>query len=103
LFNTLLGQNLQKRLDHIALGLEREISDEEEEEEEVSVYEYETELDDLIDEYDKDYLEFLENEEAVRADPADDDPPPSDKSRVTGYRKYDQLRQEDEILGGGGH
>lgn len=59
-----IEQNLEKRQQHIALGLEREISDEEEDEEEATQYAYQTEEDEIIDELDKGYLEHREMQEA---------------------------------------
>lgn len=100
--------NLPKRLHHIQLGLDREISDEEEEEieeEEETQYIYETEEDILIDEFDKDYIEHLDLAEAARADPfVEEGGEPSGVGkggRVAGHNHYDQLKQEDEILGNG--
>ncbi len=55
------------------LGLEREISeDEEEEEQEEFYYEYETDEDIVIDEYDKDFIDYQERMEAEGADPFGD-------------------------------
>ena len=54
----------------MALGLDREISDIEEDEEAVEHYEYKTEMDEVIEEDDKEYLEHLDLEESARADPA---------------------------------
>lgn len=54
---------MPRRLKHIELGLEREISeDEEEEEEQVSQWEYETEDQEDVDEYDLGYMEMVERE-----------------------------------------
>jgi hypothetical protein len=101
---------VEARNHRINLQLERQISeDEEEEEEQGSVYEYETEEDDVIDEYDKEYIEYLANVEAERADPFGGEGsangtvhPPSRHSRIAGQNQYDQLKQEDEILGAPG-
>lgn len=58
-------------MEHMGIGLERDISDEEEEVvEEVPEYYYHTEEDEVVDEYDKDYVEYLERREAEAADPA---------------------------------
>ena len=55
----------------MALGLDREISDVDEDDiAEGSQYDYKTELDELVDENDKEYLEYLDLEESAKADPA---------------------------------
>lgn len=53
----------------MALGLDRDISDIEEEDEVESAYEYQTQDDEVIDDLDREYLEYLDMEEARRADP----------------------------------
>lgn len=101
--------NLPKRQGHIALGLERVISDEDEDaedegEDQTSHFLYETEEDVIIDELDKQYLEHLEQAAAESADPLEgDEAPATGKTRLTGQNQYDQLKQEDEILSGGDH
>ena len=84
---------MEKRTHHIAIGLEREISDEEEEEDEESEYEYETEEDDIITEYDREYIEYQAAQEAAKADPFNPDDefelPTLNKSCVSGSRHYD--------------
>ncbi len=91
----------------MAIGLERDISDEEEENEEedsaveASQFMYETEEDIVIDEFDKQFLEHLEMAAAESADPFEGgEAPGTGKTRVTGHNQYDQLKQEDEILSG---
>lgn len=93
------------------LGLEQQISDDEQEEEEVneSKFVYETEEDEIIDEYDVEYLEHIAQVEAEKADPGVEILEGEDgyeeyinkKGRVSGSNHYDQLKQEDEIIGRG--
>lgn len=95
------------------LGLEREISDEEEEEEEDEnqyEYVYETEEIEEIDEQEQmnpvldDFADDGKEEDPDLLFQLAAAPHPNDRSRgPNGSRNYDQLRQEDEILGGLDH
>lgn len=81
--------------------MEREISDEEEEEEqEEFFYEYQTDEDEIIDEYDKDYINYQEKMEAAAADPYGDSNIDVAPIKQGAGKQFDQLIQEDEILSG---
>lgn len=110
---------MPKRISHMQLGLEREISDEEEEfEEDLGVeYEYMTEEVEEVDEVEQPQAQMTEGQEEEEESPFTFTPGINHQStilegiprnrfgalpqpNINGGRKYDQLSQEDDILRG---